>query len=73
MKMNDNILLHDVNNYFYGQKALTQMAIQLFEDHHLTELQNTLTLMMEQQSKLIEPLMDRIREQLESTNRINEK
>lgn len=54
-------LLHNCNNYFYGQKSLTQMCLELLANNQIEILKKTLELMHNQQEEHIEKMLSEIK------------
>ena len=50
-------LVHDFSNYLYGQKALTEMCLELLSANELAELKTALKSLNRQQEELLEPLL----------------
>ena len=64
----DSQILHDLNNYLYGQKSLTQMSIELFYLSDYQKLEKTLMLMQKQQEEELLVLVKRLKKMFETSD-----
>lgn len=59
---NDPQLLHDLNNYLYGQKALTEMSLEMLIDNNYTHLEKSIKQLLKQQNEQIEDIIYRLKQ-----------
>lgn len=55
---NKEKIIHDFNNYLYGQKAMTELCLELLEQKNLTQLKVALTDLQQQQEQRVDALIE---------------